>query len=66
MIFHLEILPFMEYEKANKFYIQLKNLKEFDDDIYFTFFSYFEKAWFECKGKKTKQKVNSLFSLWLY
>ena len=41
LIFNLEMLPFMEYEKANQFYTRLKNLEEFDDYIYTTFFSYF-------------------------
>ena len=66
LIFNLELLPFMEYDKANKFYTQLKNLKEFDDDIYTIFFSYFKKAWFECKGKKNKTKSKFPFSLWSY
>jgi len=65
LIFNLEMLPFMEYEKANKFYIQLKNLKEFDDDIYTTFFSYFEKTYLNVR-EKNKTKSEFSFSLWSY
>ena len=52
LIFNLQMLPFMEYEEANKFYIKLKNLDNFKDDIYETFFSYFEKNLVYLQGKK--------------
>ena len=44
LIFNLEMLPFMDYDKANKFYIKLKNLEEFNDELYTAFFNYFEKT----------------------
>ena len=43
LIFNLEMIPFMEYEKANKFYTKLKNLDEFNDDMYTSFFFLFRK-----------------------
>jgi len=62
LIFNLELLPFMEYDCANKFYLKLKNLEVFNYDLYSLFFSYFEKTWFTFKSKKIKRKVNSHFS----
>ena len=66
LIFNFQMLSFMEYEEANKFYIKLKNLDNFKDDIYETFFSYFGKNWFACKTKRNKIKSKFPFSLWSY
>ena len=66
LIFNLELLPFMDYQSANKFYLKLKELDEFKDDLYSLFFSYFEKTWFTCKNKKSKEKARYPFELWSY
>ena len=60
------MFPFMEYEETNKFDIKLKKLDNFKDDIYATFFSYFEKTWFTCKTQTNKNKSKFPFSLWSY
>ena len=56
----------MEYDCANKFYLKLKNVDAFNDDLYSLFFSYFEKTWFTCKSKKNKEKSKFPFQLWSY
>ena len=68
LIFNLELLPFMQYEIANSFYLKLKNNKIFENDLYNLFFEYFEKTWFSPKiGKKKNNKtVKYPFSLWSY
>jgi hypothetical protein len=66
LIFNLELFPFMDYQSSNKFYLKLKELDEFKDDLYSLFFSYFEKTWFTCKNKKSKEKACYPFELWTY
>ena len=54
LIFNFELLPFIDYKCANKFYLNLKKLEVFNVDLYAVFFTYFEKTWFTCKNKINK------------
>ena len=44
ILFNLEIVPFMNYETACKFYKKIKNIYN-DRNEYEEFFKYFEKNW---------------------
>ena len=69
MIFNLQRLAFMNYDKSVKLYKNIKNRKEFSNiENYNDFFSYFEKNWLAISDKK-KSKVTSSryeFNLWNY
>ena len=58
LISNLEMLQFMDYDKVN--------IDEFNDDIYSTFFNYFEKSMVYMQFKKNKNKCKFPFSLWSY
>ena len=70
MVFHLQLLQFMDYNTAVKFYKKLKEyiqkdqVEENEDyNLYESFFAYFEKTWLNLSGKN-----NSFFNfdLWSY
>ena len=70
MVFHLQLLQFMDYNTAVKFYKKLKEyiqkdkVEENEDyNLYESFFVYFEKTWLNFSGKN-----NSFFNfdLWSY
>ena len=65
MVFHLQLLQFMDYNTAVKFYKKLKEyiqkdkVEENEDyNLYESFFVYFEKTWLNLSGKN-----NSFFNL---
>ena len=58
MVFHLQLLQFMDYNTAVKFYKKLKEyiqkdkVEENEDyNLYESFFVYFEKTWLNLSGK---------------
>jgi len=69
LIFNLDLMPFLEYETANNFYLKLKNNNIFENDLYKLFFEYFEKTWFILRLVNIKiinKTVKFPFSLWSY
>ena len=65
LIFNLELMPFMDYDTTNNFYLKLKKIK-YSIIIYINFF--FEITWFSPKlGKNKKIKnIKYPFVLWSY
>ena len=70
MVFHLQLLQFMDYNTGVKFYKKLKEyiqkdqVEENEDfNLYESFFAYFEKTWLNLS-----EKNNSFFAfdLWSY
>ena len=59
MLFYLQLLQFMDYNTAVKFYNKLKEyikkdkVEENEDfNLYESFFAYFEKTWLKFEWKK--------------
>ena len=62
ILFNIELIPFMDYSHAIKFYKKIRE-KYNDNSEYDEFFEYIEKNWLSLRGK---DKSVYKFSLWSY
>ena len=62
ILFNIELIPFMDYSNAIKFYNKIRDTYK-ENSEYDEFFDYFEKNWLSLRGK---DKSVYKFSLWSY